>query len=489
MTNVSLRLHQLLKQYYGFDSFRPGQEKIATTIVNGQDSLTIMPTGGGKSVCFQIPGLAMTGTVVVISPLISLMEDQVFQLQKRSISAELLSSSLNKEQRASVIKKLTSDQLKFIYISPEQLKTKTWTNLTKKLTIPLVVIDEAHCISQWGHDFRPAYLQIGHWLAQLKLRPTLAAFTATATTETVTDIISSLQLHQPNVFKESQLPAHLSLSIVNCPDSIHKSVRLIQLLQKHAKSSGIIYTLTRKAAEEVSAQIKKLNIHHQWGHVGYYHGGMTAVDRARVQQQFISDQIKIMVATNAFGMGVDKPNVRFVIHYHLPNSIEAYSQEVGRAGRDRQSAWCYLLALKSDLKVNLDLVRDSNSKKDKLAQMVKLVQQPHCLKQQLATYFSLDWSQPNCGNCSSCVKPTMSSKKDSQLYQQLLAWRLRVASLTQRPPSFLLSQYQAAVLSLLRPTTVTQLSCLPTFGTGWIRDCWPLLKSDKIYEIIKEKQT
>lgn len=484
-------MRDTLKKYFGFDAFRPLQEEIISTILDKKDCLIIVPTGGGKSLCFQVPGLIMGGTVVVVSPLISLMEDQVHQLQQRNVSAALITSSLTIEEKKITQQRVARGEYQFVYVAPEQLKTKSWQQITASLEINLVVIDEAHCISQWGHDFRPSYRHINDWLQTRKTKPTVAAFTATATPQTASDIIASLQLSEPVVIKQDELPAHLYLSVQTCPDLNHKLIRLLQILQKHAGQAGIIYTLTRKDAETITHFLQKLNFHEQWGELGYYHGGMSAKERQDVQNAFISNKLQIIAATNAFGMGVDKPDIRFVIHYQVPNSIEAYSQEVGRAGRDRQAASCYLLYCQKDLKINYDLVGLSPSKQEKLRQMLHILSAKKCLKAALADYFSINWKIDNCGQCGQCIFKEVRQENDLQIYQKLLSWRQNESAKNNLEPSFLLSQFQAALLSILKPTTIDQLQKIPSFGTGWIEQCWPRLingKIDTLYisEAIKE---
>jgi ATP-dependent DNA helicase RecQ len=317
-------------------------------------------------------------------------------------------------------------------------------------------------------------------------RPTIAAFTATATTQTIDDITSSLDLTNWKLFKQDELPDHLHWSIVPCTNLNHKIIKLLQILSKHRGQAGIIYTLTRQTAEEVATMIKKIDLHNWWGEVGYYHGGMSSIERETIQKKFVANQLKIIIATNAFGMGVDKPDIRFVIHYHLPNSLEAYSQEVGRAGRDREAADCYLLVTKSDLKINFQLATNQNKIKA-LEHIIRFSQLKSCLKNYLGTYFSLTYSKPNCLGCSNCLSNPLRNESSYQIYLLLVEWARQISKHKQLDPAFVLSQYQAALISILKPRTIEHFQRLPSFGTGWIRDCWPLLKDDKIYEIIKEK--
>jgi ATP-dependent DNA helicase RecQ len=461
---------QVLKKYFGYDSFRPLQEKIINTIVGRQDCLSIIPTGGGKSLCFQIPGLLLGGTTVVVSPLISLMEDQVQQLQKRGIAAVQLSSSLSTETRKNVEAQIVTSNVDFVYLSPEQLQSKKWQTLCQKINISLVVIDEAHCISQWGHDFRLPYRQISTWMTSLKYRPTIAAFTATATPKTATDITNSLQMNNSILFKQDALPEHLHWIVHDCPDSFHKWLRLFQLLKKHNNQAGIIYTLTRSATEEIASIISDFIPNLK---VGFYHGGMSSEERQFVQQQFIDNQLHVIVATNAFGMGVDKPNIRFVIHFHTPNSIEAYVQEVGRAGRDRKESWCYVLQQISNQKINTALVGTDLRKQQKYRLLMKIISKKSCLKASIASYFSIN-HDTICGTCSKCSSyKTIEKVSFNRLLQSIKVRHNKTAPL--------LTQKQLALLTVLAPLTIQQIRKLPGFGQGWEEKSLPLLRNDKIY--------
>lgn len=291
-----------LHKYFGYPSFRPGQIEIIRSIISGKDTLALLPTGGGKSICFQIPGIILPGTCIVVSPLISLMKDQVDQLTKRGISATYINSSLKKEEIENRLANLA--QYKFCYVAPERLKTKSFQIICQDLQISLLIIDEAHCISEWGHDFRPSYTDINKFAISLKSRPIVAAFTATATKRVVEDIISSLQLIKPQTFSQGFYRHNLHFSVISCASNYQKEVWLFRLLKLNQGKSGIIYTMTRERTEYLVELLKQFHIT-----AACYHGGLPSQQRATIQDQFIKNKIPLIVATNAFGMGIDKPKV------------------------------------------------------------------------------------------------------------------------------------------------------------------------------------
>jgi RecQ family ATP-dependent DNA helicase len=341
---------KILKTYFGYDEFRPGQKEIVDSIISGNDALVLMPTGGGKSICFQVPSLVFEGTTIVISPLISLMKDQVDTLVRKKIAATYLNSSLAPDELKKRFTFFTEGKYALVYVSPERLQNKQFIGLCQKVKIPFLVVDEAHCISQWGHDFRPEYTQIHTFLAQLKVRPVVAAFTASATKHVQQEICSQLQLKTPQVFAQSFRRVNLQWFSKFCSSRFEQEILLLRLLKHHQGQSGIIYATTHEKCETITKFLSAQGIICE-----YYHGGVEGKLRAEVQERFLTDATPLIVATNAFGMGVDKPNVRFVIHLNLPANLEGYYQEAGRAGRDGQVAFCYLLTTEKDITTQVQL--------------------------------------------------------------------------------------------------------------------------------------
>ena len=335
------KILDILQKYYGYKSFRKGQEEIINTILNGEDVLAIMPTGGGKSLCYQVPALCMDGLTIVISPLISLMKDQVDSLTSMGIDASYINSSLSSEDYNQILENITNDKYKIIYVAPERLESTEFLNIIQNKNIAQIAIDEAHCISQWGHDFRVSYKKIPYLIRNLKTRPIVTTFTATASTEVRKDILNMLDLIEPKIFITGFDRENLYINIVK---SSAKNKYLLEYIENHKSESGIIYAATRKEVEKIYEGLLKRNID-----VLKYHAGMSNEDRKLNQDKFINDDANIIVATNAFGMGIDKPNIRWVIHYNMPQSIENYYQEIGRAGRDNEKSECILLFMPGDV--------------------------------------------------------------------------------------------------------------------------------------------
>ena len=323
---MNIKPLDVLHKYYGYTSFRKGQENIITSIINKEDVLAIMPTGGGKSICYQVPALCLDGITIVISPLISLMKDQVDALKTMGVKARLINSSLSNSEYSGVLEEIENDECKIIYIAPERLDSMEFVNIIRGKNISQVAIDEAHCVSQWGHDFRVSYKKIPYFINRLDKRPIVTAFTATASNEVREDIINILNLHNPAVYITGFDRENLSINIVK---SSSKNKYTLDYVENHKNESGIIYASTRKEVETIYEGLLKRNYS-----VAKYHAGLSNEARKEYQENFINDDIKIMVATNAFGMGIDKPNIRWVLHYNMPQSIENYYQEIGRAGRD-----------------------------------------------------------------------------------------------------------------------------------------------------------
>ncbi|MHA7964299.1 DNA helicase RecQ [Paenibacillus sp. CAU 1782] len=391
---------QLLKKIYGYDSFRKGQENIIEGILNGKDTLAILPTGGGKSICYQLPAMLLPGTTLVISPLISLMKDQVDSLTRLGVPAAFLNSSLSPAEYREVLQGARNGDYKLLYAAPERLDAPMFQALSESMKIPLIAIDEAHCVSQWGHDFRPSYRQLAGWINRLEQRPLVAAFTATATSDVADDIEHVLGLRSPSRFVTGFARPNLSLSVIT---GVDKKRFLTQFLSDRKDQSGIIYTATRKEAEDVCSQLQKAGFE-----AGKYHGGLSDTERAETQEQFRFDDIRIMVATNAFGMGIDKPNVRYVLHWQMPGDLESYYQEAGRAGRDGEESQCVLLFEPADMQVQRFLIEqgagDEGRKSiqmSKLHMMMNYSRTQRCLQQFIVDYFGESDVGP-CGKCSCC---------------------------------------------------------------------------------------
>lgn len=391
----------ILKKYFGYENFRPGQEEIIGHILNHDDVLGIMPTGAGKSVCYQVPAMILEGVTIVISPLISLMKDQVDSLNEIGIPATFINSTLSYSNYEQTIENIIHNVYKIIYVTPERLNSDTFLNLLNKINISMVTIDEAHCVSQWGHDFRPSYCEIANMILNLKKRPIVSAFTATATELVKNDIINLLHLENPYCLTTGFDRKNLKFS-VETPNN--KFEFIINYLDEHKNESGIIYCLTRKNVDTVFDKLSDLGLS-----VSRYHGGMTEKQRRLSQEDFTFDRTKIMVATNAFGMGIDKSNVRYVIHYNMPKDLESYYQEAGRGGRDGEKADCILLFSRSDIVTNKVLIESIPSETshyqeyEKLNDMVDYCNTDKCLRKYILEYFGETTDFDNCGNCSNCL--------------------------------------------------------------------------------------
>ncbi|MGI6406298.1 MAG: DNA helicase RecQ [Syntrophaceticus sp.] len=390
----------ILKKHFGYPSFRKGQEKIISSVLQGQDTIGIMPTGVGKSICYQIPALLLDGTTIVISPLISLMKDQVDTLRELGIPATFINSSIDYHEAVKRFRETQQGKYKLLYIAPERLTAGEFSAQLKTLSISLVAIDEAHCISQWGHDFRPSYLDIMPFIETLPDRPVVTGFTATATPEVTQDIIKLLRLQDPNVYITGFNRENLSFSVIR---GENKQDFLLNFLQNHRKEAGIIYAATRKEVDNLYEILSKKGYA-----VGRYHAGLSDKKRTENQDKFLYDDLKIIVATNAFGMGIDKSNVRYVIHYNMPKNMEAYYQEAGRAGRDGEPSTCILLFSPQDIFIQRFLIEQSTmmpAKKEreyqKLRDMIDYCYTPHCLRNYILHYFGEE-TTGECGKCGTC---------------------------------------------------------------------------------------
>ena len=403
--------YEVLKKYFGYDSFREGQEMLVDALLNGQDVLGIMPTGAGKSLCYQIPALLLPGITLVVSPLISLMKDQVSTLNQAGIHAAFLNSSLSAAQYRKALGFAMEGRYKIIYVAPERLLTPEFLCAVQSMEISMISVDEAHCISQWGQDFRPSYLEIADFLAKLPDRPIVSAFTATATERVKQDITASLHLQNPVTVVTGFDRPNLFFRVVNRKGGKETDNSILNYVKRHEDESGIIYCATKKNVDSVYALLLQYGIA-----AGRYHAGLSLEERKKNQDDFTYDRIRVMVATNAFGMGIDKSNVRYVLHYNMPQSLEYYYQEAGRAGRDGEEAECVLFFSKQDIMINKRLLqykatsgqaaaddpRVRANEQRKLNEMIRYCETDQCLRQFILSYFG-DNSPCICEKCSNCV--------------------------------------------------------------------------------------
>jgi len=394
----------ILKEKFGYPNFRPGQEKVIDSILDGKDVFALMPTGAGKSLCYQIPALMLDGMTIVISPLISLMKDQVTALREAGCEAAFLNSSLSDAEYAETVEKINAGEIKLLYLAPEGLQKNEIIEIAANINIQLVVVDEAHCISQWGHDFRTSYLRIASFAAGINPHPVVAAFTATAPQKVKDDVCRMLALRDPLLVNTGMDRPNLYFEVMK---PVNKNTTLLECLEKRKTLSGIIYCATRKTAEEVYNLLVNNSIN-----AVRYHAGLADIERSINQEDFIYDRKTIMVATNAFGMGINKSNVSFVIHYNMPKNMESYYQEAGRAGRDGSPADCILLYNYQDVRINHYLITHNedceNADNELQAYNLELLEKMKsfacthdCLRHTLLSYFD-EQSSRNCGNCSNC---------------------------------------------------------------------------------------
>ncbi len=455
-----------LKAHFGYNDFRTGQAKIINAILNKKNTLAILPTGGGKSICFQIPGLMLGGTNLVISPLISLMKDQVDTLKQKNIKADFLNSSLNSAQQQKRLKLLSQGFYQFFYIAPERLVSQQFIKACLTINIPLFIVDEAHCISMWGHDFRPSYQNISKFIDKLSAKPIIAAFTATATKPVIADIKKYLKLQNPAKFIGSFSRDNLHLHIHHCPNFFIKEVILFLLLQKYQNKAGIIYAATRKKTLELYQLIKHYDFSNKY-RVNFYHGALDHQSRNKIQENFLSDKLKIIIATNAFGMGVDKSNIRFVIHYQIPGNIENYYQEVGRAGRDRKLSDCHLLYHPADLIIQQQFIKQTPNKlrqkneQKKLKKMINLVDFPDCYQKRIAQYFSQK-NPSNCRMCSYCKPQKLPIKQNFIEYFNLLKYFF------EKKLQKFMHEQTLVLLALHQPQTKSEYLKIAGIGYGWL---------------------
>ena len=399
-----------LSEVFGYDSFRPGQESVVGAILSGKDVMAVMPTGAGKSLCYQIPALVLPGITLVVSPLISLMRDQVTALVHNGVRAAYLNSSLTARQHMLALDNARRGVYKIIYVAPERLLTESFLAFAKQAQIAQVVVDEAHCVSQWGQDFRPGYLNIEPFVRELPVRPRVSAFTATATDTVKKDIMRLLNLSRPYEVTTGFDRPNLYFEVRKTGD---RDMSLLRFLAEHKGQSGIVYCGTRKGVEDVTRMLNQEGV----DAVGY-HAGMGDEERHRAQEDFVSDTAPVIVATNAFGMGIDKSNVSFVVHYNMPKDLESYYQEAGRAGRDGEDAVCCLLYQPADVRLNTFLIEHSMEEseldeptqqivmeraKERLKQMTFYATASGCLRTRILAYFGETPENARCGNCSNCM--------------------------------------------------------------------------------------
>ncbi|WP_251518973.1 DNA helicase RecQ [Staphylococcus sp. HKU1] len=396
-------MESTLSHYFGFDTFRPGQKEIITKVMNHQNVLGVLPTGGGKSICYQVPGLMLGGTTIVISPLISLMKDQVDQLKATGIRAAYLNSSLTKKEQQTIETQLKQGELQFLYVAPERFDNGYFVHLLQQISIHLVAFDEAHCISKWGHDFRPSYQEVIDKVFALPQDFTVVALTATATAEVQRDIMARLNIDKQDEIKTSTKRPNLVFQV---NPTYQRQKFVLEYVTHHDKEAGIIYCSTRKQVEELHEALIEQDVNST-----IYHAGLSNKEREAAQNDFVYDRVRVVVATNAFGMGIDKSNVRFVIHYNMPGDLESYYQEAGRAGRDGLKSECILLFSERDIGLHQYFISSSKADDDykdkmgeKLTKMMFYTKTKKCLEATLVHYFEPNEKLTECGQCSNCTQ-------------------------------------------------------------------------------------
>ena len=396
-------MESTLSHYFGYDTFRPGQKEIISKVMDQRNVLGVLPTGGGKSICYQVPGLMLGGTTIVISPLISLMKDQVDQLKAAGIRAAYLNSSLTQKEQKAIEAQLKNGDIQFLYVAPERFNNDYFMALLQRLPIHLVAFDEAHCISKWGHDFRPSYQEVIHKVFALPQDFTIVALTATATTEVQKDIMERLNINKHDEVKTSTKRRNLVFQV---NPTYQRQKFVLEYVKSHANEAGIVYCSTRKQVEELQEALEDHEISST-----IYHAGLSNKDREAAQNDFVYDRVRVVIATNAFGMGIDKSNVRFVIHYNMPGDLESYYQEAGRAGRDGLKSDCILLFSERDIGLHQYFISASKADDDykdkmgeKLTKMILYTKTKKCLEATLVHYFEPNEKLEECEQCSNCTR-------------------------------------------------------------------------------------
>lgn len=479
--------YEVLSTYFGYSAFREGQEELIDGILGGRDVLGIMPTGAGKSICYQVPALVMPGITLVVSPLISLMMDQVKALNQAGVHAAYINSSLTENQIARALQLAATGQYKIIYVAPERLETERFLRFAMEAPIDMLTVDEAHCISQWGQDFRPSYLKILQFIDALPRRPIISAFTATATTTVKDDIVRILKLRDTKVLVTGFDRQNLFFEVRT---GKRKEEQLYHYLQNHPEESGIIYCATRKNVEKVWEYLNMRGLP-----VAKYHAGLTPEERKANQEDFIYDRKSIVVATNAFGMGIDKSNVRYVLHYNMPQSMENYYQEAGRAGRDGAAAECVIFYSPQDVVINNFLLENKNENselpaeqlrilkkndQDRLRAMAGYCKTTYCLRQYILRYFGTcryrDISGEYCGNCGNCVKAA--EHKDYDRYGMGDLWEDEALETESTP-----WQEEPSKLDDTRRESARRRGKKQTYGTGVYGE-----KEQELFVLLKAKR-
>jgi len=478
--------YQILKKYFGFSQFRHNQLPIIQAINNHQNVLAVMPTGSGKSLCFQVPALMNSGTTLVISPLIALMKDQVTHLLGRGVAAGLLTSAMTKTQQHENLELFRLRKFRLFYVAPERLASKKFLRASLRANIQRLIVDEAHCISEWGHDFRPEYREISRFVNFLnnhlksttkrnKSRISLAAFTATATPQTQIEIINNLQLKNPQRFILPMIRSNLQIKIITVTSLFQKNLNLLRLIKKHQQENGIIYVYSRQSAQDIQCLIKKFlpKINSQ-----FYHAGLKKEQRSQLELLFMHQQIQLLVATNAFGMGIDKSDIRYIIHYQIPPSLENYYQEIGRAGRDGRVAPVYLLHYPPDWFIQQSFInrgeknpRQQQARLNKLKNMFYFVKNNQCRTQMISQYFGQPMDQP-CGQCDVCLNQTQNETlnliddSERQRHQQLLLKRKQLAKKLHLSPIEVASDHILEQIAFFQPKNKIELLRLAGVGRG-----------------------
>ena len=471
---------RIMYEHFGYNSFRSAQKTLIGALLSGRDALGIMPTGAGKSMCYQIPALMLPGITLVISPLISLMQDQVRALKAASIAGAYLNSSLSFRQYLRALENARDGMYKIIYVAPERLMTEEFLRFVESVDISLVAVDEAHCVSQWGHDFRPSYMSIAPFIQRLRKRPIMAAFTATATPAVKDDILEHLELKDPEVAVTGFDRENLFFRVMKPTD---KKAALLEFVQQHPGDSGIVYCSTRKQVERTTELLKEHGIP-----AARYHAGLEESERREAQNDFLYDRIRVMVATNAFGMGIDKQNVGFVVHYNMPKNMEAYYQEAGRAGRDGSKAECLLLYGPGDVHTAEFLIKSTmesgegdpktaekrlSIEFDKLEKMKEYCFTSGCLRHYILNYFGEE-SGERCGNCGNCRARSnifaalkvgspapRTARTERTLYEMLKSVRTDFAEKASLPPELIFSDRTLQLMAQQKPQNEYDMMQIP----------------------------